>query len=152
KTYNEKVWGVPASDISADWAAQRIKNLTLLKAAINAVMPKRKQTDITSLIEEFQYPKYGPGMMWERCSQLVQEAGSEVRMQTRATRIERRDGRAEAVVARAADGRESRVACTDVVSTMPISELVEVIEPPAPEEVQRAAKGLSYRDFLTVAL
>jgi protoporphyrinogen oxidase len=152
KTYNEKVWGVPASDISADWAAQRIKNLTLLKAAINAVMPRRNQTDITSLIEEFQYPKFGPGMMWERCAQLVQEAGSPVLMSTRAVRIERRGGRAQVVVARAADGTESQLECTDVVSTMPISELVEVMDPPAPEEVQRAAKGLSYRDFLTVAL
>ena len=67
KTYTEKVWGIPASRIKADFAAQRIKNLTLFKAVVNALMPKRKQTKITTLIEEFQYPKYGPGMMWERC-------------------------------------------------------------------------------------
>src|SRR5687768_1920950 len=70
KSYNEKLWGRPASEISADFAAQRIKNLTILNAITTALKPKRKQTEITSLIEEFQYPKFGPGMMWERCRDL----------------------------------------------------------------------------------
>ncbi len=61
KTYTEKLWGVPATEIQADWAAQRIKNLSLMKAVTNAILPSRNQTEITSLIEEFQYPKYGPG-------------------------------------------------------------------------------------------
>ncbi|HUZ44804.1 MAG TPA: NAD(P)/FAD-dependent oxidoreductase [Acidimicrobiales bacterium] len=152
KTYNEKVWGVPASDIAADWAAQRIKNLSLSKAVINALLPRRNQKEITSLIEEFQYPKFGPGMMWERAAQLVQEAGSEVRMQNRAVRVERAGGRAVAVVAQDREGSEARIEAAHVVSTMPISELIEVISPPAPEDVLKAAKGLSYRDFLTVAL
>lgn len=64
ETYTEKVWGVPPSKLPSDWAAQRIKNLSLLSAVINALMPKRNQKDITSLIEEFEYPKYGPGQMW----------------------------------------------------------------------------------------
>src|SRR5438105_135849 len=63
KTYTEKLWGVPATEIKADWAAQRIKNLSLFKAVANAMLPTRNQKQITSLIEEFQYPKYGPGMM-----------------------------------------------------------------------------------------
>src|SRR5579883_1317405 len=71
KTYTEKVWGVPATEIKADWAAQRIKNLSLLKAVTNALLPRRNQKEITSLIEEFEYPKYGPGMMWERARELV---------------------------------------------------------------------------------
>ena len=75
KTYTEKVWGVPASEIPADWAAQRIKNLSLGKAIVNALLPKRNQKEITSLIEEFQYPKYGPGMMWEVCRDKVVDAG-----------------------------------------------------------------------------
>src|SRR5687768_1939634 len=78
KSYNEKLWGRPASDISADFAAQRIKNLTILNAITTALKPKRNQKEITSLIEEFQYPKYGPGMMWERCRDLVEEAGTKV--------------------------------------------------------------------------
>ena len=67
KTYTEKVWGVPADEIQADWAAQRIKNLSLFSAVLNSLMPRRNQKNITSLIEEFEYPRYGPGMMWERC-------------------------------------------------------------------------------------
>ncbi len=79
KTYTEKVWGVPATEIQADWAAQRIKNLSLFSAVVNALMPSRNQKDITSLIEEFEYPKYGPGMMWERCTELVEAEGTECR-------------------------------------------------------------------------
>ncbi|MGZ4617393.1 MAG: NAD(P)-binding protein, partial [Frankiaceae bacterium] len=75
KTYTEKVWGVPATEIQADWAAQRIKNLSLLNAIVNAVKPKSNKKDITSLIEEFQYPKYGPGMMWETCTRKVADGG-----------------------------------------------------------------------------
>src|SRR2546428_266389 len=83
KTYTEKVWGVPADEIQADWAAQRIKNLSLFKAVMNAVLPKRNQKDITSLIEEFQYPKYGPGMMWEVAQEQVEAQGSKVGMEYR---------------------------------------------------------------------
>src|SRR5256714_133782 len=82
KTYTEKVWGIPVSEMPADWAAQRVKSLSLSSAVINALLPKRNQKDITSLIEEFQYPKYGPGMMWERCTELVLKQGSQVRMKT----------------------------------------------------------------------
>ena len=74
KTYTEKVWGVPVSSMPADWAAQRVKNLSLSSAIINALLPKRNQKEIASLIEEFQYPKFGPGMMWERCTELVARA------------------------------------------------------------------------------
>src|SRR3954470_6964339 len=80
KTYTEKVWGVPATAIQADWAAQRIKNLSLFSAVLNALLPKRNQKDITSLIEEFEYPKYGPGLMWERARDLVVGNGGHVVM------------------------------------------------------------------------
>src|SRR6185295_4618098 len=80
KTYTEKVWGVPAAEIQADWAAQRIKNLSMMSAIVNAILPRRNQKDITSLIEEFEYPKLGPGMMWERCRDKVEAAGSKVVM------------------------------------------------------------------------
>ena len=93
KTYTEKVWGVPVSDMPADWAAQRVKNLDLRKAVVNAILPKRGQTDITTLIEEFQYPKYGPGMMWEVCAEKVKAAGGTVEMEARLTRINVERGR-----------------------------------------------------------
>jgi protoporphyrinogen oxidase len=151
KTYTEKVWGVPVSQMPADWAAQRVKNLSLGNAIVNAVLPKRNQKDITSLIEEFQYPKFGPGMMWERCRDLVEAAGTKVVMNTYVTRIEHRDGRARAVTAESG-GAPTTYECTDVVSSMPMGQLLEIMDPPVPPHVRGAAEGLAYRDFLTVAL
>ncbi len=151
KTYTEKVWGVPATEIRADWAAQRIKNLSLAKAVLNAVMPKRNQKDITSLIEEFQYPKHGPGMMWERCRELVEAQGSKVVFESPVTAIAYEGGRAVAVTARQKAGPVHYEA-THVISSMPISTLVKIMDPPPPPEVLAAADGLGYRDFLTVAL
>jgi UDP-galactopyranose mutase len=152
KTYTEKVWGMPVSEMPADWAAQRIKNLSLMNAIVNAVMPKRNQKDITSLIEEFQYPKYGPGMMWERCRDLVEAQGTKVLMRTKATRIRHADGKAVAVVATSADGSTTEYPCTHVISTMPIPLLLKAMDPPVPAHVRAAADGLKFRDFLTVAL
>ena len=151
KTYTEKVWGVPADQIQADWAAQRIKNLSLFKAVLNAVLPRRNQKEITSLIEEFQYPKYGPGMMWERCCELVEAKGTKVIMGARVTRIHHEGGRAVGVTA-VTDDAETRYECSEVVSSMPISTLLEIMDPPVPSDVQAAADGLTYRDFLTIAL
>jgi len=151
KTYNEKLWGVPATAISADWAAQRIKNLSLASAVANAVLPKRNQKEITSLIEEFQYPKLGPGMMWERCTELVEAQGTKVLFGTKVTKVRHQDGRAVAVVA-SSNGVETEYACTDVVSSMPITALLKAMDPAVPAEVRAAADALTYRDFLTVAL
>jgi protoporphyrinogen oxidase len=162
KTYNEKVWGVPASKLQADWAAQRIKNLSLLNAGMNAVidelskrfpaLAKRKQTDITSLIEEFEYPKYGPGQMWEVCQEKVEAAGTKVHMDTRVTRIRHHEGRAYAVVGTSRDGVETEYECDEVISSMPMSQLLRAMDPPVPADVLAAADDLAYRDFLTVAL
>ncbi len=151
KTYTEKLWGVPATTIQADWAAQRIKNLSLFKAVMNAVMPKRNQKEITSLIEEFRYPKYGPGMMWERATELVTAAGCKVVFGAPVTAVHHEGGRAVAVTADA-DGVPSRYPATHVISSMPFRDLLRVMDPPPPPEVLAAADGLSYRDFLTVAL
>jgi protoporphyrinogen oxidase len=151
KTYTEKLWGVPATTIKADWAAQRIKNLSLAKAVMNAILPKKNQKDITSLIEEFQYPKHGPGMMWERCRELVEAQGSKVVMESAVTKIHHEGGRAVAVTAEH-DGRPTRYDATHVISSMPISTLVKIMDPPPPNDVLAAANGLGYRDFLTVAL
>jgi protoporphyrinogen oxidase len=151
KTYTEKVWGVPASSIGADWAAQRIKNLSLLKAVMNALMPRRNQKDVTSLIEEFNYPKLGPGMMWERCAQKVTDAGSTILFRHRVEHIER-DRRGAVAVVASRDGESRRFPATSVVSSMPLGELALAMEPPPPANVVAAARGLKHRDFLTVAL
>jgi protoporphyrinogen oxidase len=151
KTYTERVWGVEVSQMPADWAAQRIKNLDLGKAVLNALSPKRNQTEITTLIEEFQYPKFGPGMMWEFCAEKVEAAGGSVRLESRLTTIKVADGKANAVVYRH-DGVDTELAASHVISTMPMRELVHTLTPAPPPEVLAAADGLHYRDYLTVAL
>src|SRR3954454_16235583 len=100
KSYNEKLWGRPASEISADFAAQRIKNLTVWNAVTSALKPKRsrKKQQITSLIEEFQYPKYGPGMMWEVCRDKVEAQGTKIILRSPVTRVRHEGGKAVAVV------------------------------------------------------
>ena len=148
KTYTEKVWGVPADTLPADWAAQRIKNLSLAGAVVNALRPRRNQKDIVSLIEEFLYPRLGPGQMWEACRDRAVELGAELQHGARVRSVEHRDGVATAVVT--ADGR--RHECNAAVSSMPLSALVKAMDPPPPAEVLAAANGLRYRDFLTVAL
>jgi protoporphyrinogen oxidase len=157
KTYTEKVWGVPATAIQADWGAQRVKDLSLFRALWEALKPKRirskrdKAKQVTSLIEEFNYPKYGPGMMWERCTELVTARGTKVVFSSNVTKVHRKEGQAVGVTAET-DGAPTRYDCTHVISSMPISSLVLSMDPPAPPEVQTAARGLAYRDFMTVAL
>jgi protoporphyrinogen oxidase len=165
KTYTEKIWGMPATGIKADWAAQRIKSLTLGKAVRNALFPDRAERQVTSLIDEFHYPRLGPGMMWERARELVEAQGCKVLLGTRLESVRRRGGRATAAVTSSvssiageqgalADGSQARTTWPfdHLISSMPLSELVEAMDPPAPEEVRLAAGGLRYRDFLTVAL
>ena len=148
KTYTEKVWGVPATDIQADWAAQRIKNLSLLNAVTSAFGFGRNKGQITTLIEEFQYPRLGPGMMWDRARDLMIADGGELRLNAPVTAVHHAEGRAHAVTL--ADG--SALPASSVISTMPLPELVRAMDPPAPAHVVEAADGLSFRDFLTVAL
>jgi len=152
KTYNEKLWGVPVNKLPADFAAQRIKNLSLSSAILNALLPKRNQKEITSLIEEFQYPKYGPGMMWERCTEKVTAKGCSVVMETRVVGIRHDGAKAVAVVAEAKDGTRREYPCDHVISSMPISQLLTAFDPPPSEVAVRAANDLRYRDFITVAL
>ncbi|MGH9023755.1 MAG: NAD(P)/FAD-dependent oxidoreductase, partial [Acidimicrobiia bacterium] len=151
KTYTEKVWGVPATSIQADWAAQRIKNLSLAKAVRNALLPKRNQKTIASLIEEFEYPRLGPGMMWERARELVEAAGTKVLLSSRVVQITREGGQALSVVTES-DGTRTAYSASHVISSMPLPALVLTMDPPAPPEVQKAARSLHFRDFLTVAL
>ena len=152
KTSTEKVWGVEVKDMPADWAAQRVKGLSLMNAIMNALLPKRNQKDITSLIEEFQYPKFGPGMMWERCRDLIVERGGVVEMETYVEKIHLEGGRAVAVSVVDREGNRRRIPAGHVISTMPMRELAHCFDPPAPTAVYEAGADLHYRDFLTVAL
>jgi protoporphyrinogen oxidase len=150
KTYTEKVWGIPCTEIQAEWAAQRIKGLSLTAAIKNALFGQAGQSKdqvIKTLIDEFDYPRHGPGMMWERTAKLVEKRGSRVIFQAPVERIYWREGAVEAVEA---GGRI--YPCTHLISSMPVRELLEALSPTPSEELLRAAQDLHYRDFLTVAL
>ncbi len=154
RSYNEKVWGVPATAIRADWAAQRIKNLSLGAAVRAALLPRLargREPRITSLIERFHYPRLGPGMMWERCRELVEAAGCKVHLERPVTRIRHAGGRAVEVET-TAEGAVTAYPCTHVISSMPLPDLVRAMDPPVPDDVRAAADALGFRDFLTVAL
>jgi protoporphyrinogen oxidase len=147
KSYTEKVWGVPTTEIRAEWAAQRIKGLSFFSAA-KAAFFGNKDNKVKSLISEFNYPRFGPGQMWEAMRGAIEEQGGEVRLDSRVESMELEDGRIAAVVV-AGETFESPEA---VISSLPLREVVEMISPAAPQSVLDAARGLRYRDFLTVAL
>ena len=158
KTYTQKVWGIPPSELSADWGAQRVKNLTLMRAVLEAMKPKRfrrsrdSATAVTSLIEEFKYPKFGPGMMWEIAAEKVTAAGAQLEFDRRVTRITHDGTGAREVIAVDSDGREHIYPCTHVISSMPLGALCQAMEPPADTATLDAAAELRHRDHLTVAL
>ncbi|MEO0478793.1 MAG: NAD(P)/FAD-dependent oxidoreductase [Planctomycetota bacterium] len=152
KTYTEKVWGMPCTELGADWAAQRIKNLSLASAAKNALFGKKGDRSITTLIDQFDYPRLGPGQMWERCRDIVMDRGHEVLMGHRAHKIRHRHGKIEAVVSQRSDGSLEEIPASHVISSMPLSEVIQCLDPLPPDEVVAAAKALRYRDFLTVSL
>ena len=151
KTYTEKVWGIPCTEIRAEWAAQRIQGLSLARAILNAASLNKRSTKIKSLINEFQYPRLGPGQMWETCRDRIVERGHSVLMQHYVKGIEVRDGRATGVRVSTPDG-ERTIEADHVISTMPVRSLVRALSPAPPEPVRQAAEGLRYRDFLVVAL
>jgi len=141
KTYTEKVWGMPCAEISVDWAAQRIKNLSLTEAVRNALFSKMHDRDgtlLTSLIEQFHYPRLGPGMMWERCEALVRERGSATIRGVRVERIRHRHGRVECLYGRNAAGETIEYGADHVISTMPIRDLIDALDPAPPAPVIRA--------------
>ena len=155
KTYTEKVWGIPCQEISAEWAAQRIKNLDLRAAVIHAFIGqrrRRKGEEITTLIERFQYPRHGPGQMWRRCAERLAECGSAVRLGEEVVRIRHDSHRVLSVTTRHRDGTETEVSTPELVSSMPLRDAVLAMDPPPPPAVLEAARRLRYRDFLTVAL
>ncbi len=154
ETYTEKVWGMPCSEIGADWAAQRIKNLDLLAAVKHALLGpgSRGETSITTLIDAFHYPRFGPGMMWERCRERLAEGGIETRLHTRATAIRHDGRRVKEVAVREANGATRSIDCDQLISSMPIRELVHALDPAPPAAVLDAADRLRYRDFVTVGL
>jgi protoporphyrinogen oxidase len=160
KSYTEKVWGVPCTQIDAEWGAQRIKELSIWKTIKHflkkSFQPKRvdvaqKETE-TSLIEQFLYPKYGPGQMWEEVARKVLERGGKVHMNQSVTEIHVTGNRVSGVTTTDAQGQKSRYDADFVFSTMPVQQLVRSLRTSVPANVREVSEGLIYRDFITVGL
>lgn len=160
KDYTEKVWGVPCHDIKPEWGAQRIKGLSITKAVIHAVRTlikkdrsvAQKKTE-TSLIEQFTYPKLGPGQMWEEVARQITAEGGEIHLDSKVVGIALSGNRlSEVRVINQTTNRITRYNCDFAFSSMPVKELIPSMIPDAPEKVQTAAKGLVYRDFVTVGV
>ncbi len=161
KDYTEKVWGVPCNRISPEWGAQRIKGLSITKTLLHAAKKifdtdgdgvHQKDTQ-TSLIERFLYPKFGPGQMWQEVAARVTTGGGAIHLCQRVTGITLENGRVLSVSGVNQDSGEFFcLPCDYLFSTMPVRDLIGGMTPAAPHEVVRVAKGLQYRDFLTVGL
>jgi len=147
KSYTEKVWGVPTSEIRAEWAAQRIKGLSFFSAA-RAAFFGNEGNKVKSLISEFNYPRYGPGQMWDAMTAAIEEEGGEVKLDSPVERLEIVGGRIVEVEA----GGISYPLPDGVISSLPLRAVVQLAHPAAPPEVCEAAAGLGYRDFISVAL
>ena len=154
KSYTEKVWGMSCSEISADWAAQRIKGLSLGTAVLSALRGRDPDAPVVkTLIDTFRYPRLGPGMMWEAATEKTRRLGGVVRMGRRVTRLER-DAKAELwrVEHQGADGDLHSLEAEHVISSAPLAELLRALTPVASEPALSAAASLRYRDFLIVVL
>ncbi|HQI00517.1 MAG TPA: NAD(P)/FAD-dependent oxidoreductase [Deltaproteobacteria bacterium] len=160
KDYTEKVWGVPCTEIQPDWGAQRVKGLSITKAIAHSLKNALiKDTSIhqkgteTSLIEQFMYPKLGPGQLWEEVASRIRSMGGSIHLGRKVVGIETAGRRVEAI--RVLDGGTNTLTSLRgdyFLSTMPVKELIEGMVPAAPAEVREVADGLIYRDFITVGL
>ena len=152
RSYTEKVWGVLCSEISADWAAQRIKGLSLV-SLMRSLLPGRPRRGavIKTLVDSFRYPPHGPGEVWERVAGLIEETGSEVRMGERIVRIGRAAGRVTCVTTQSDENIHTHQG-DHFISTMPLAQLVSALDPAAPDEVIASARALRYRDFIAVGV
>jgi protoporphyrinogen oxidase/predicted dehydrogenase len=149
RSYTEKVWGIPGSEIRSLWAAQRIKNFSLGKAILSILGLQREH--VTTLIEEFRYPRLGPGQMWEAFARRSEESGIPVRLNNRVVALKHAEHRVEQVVVRE-NGDVYEYPVDSVVSSLALQDLIKSLDPPAPPAVRAAARNLRYRDLVLVAL
>jgi len=158
ESYTEKVWGVPCREISAEWGGQRVKGLSLINAVTHFIkktfLPKTflGKTE-TSLIENFLYPKFGPGQMWEEVAKDIGQMGGEVKKNHEVVRLQTKDDLVTSVTILNKDTNKEEVINADYFfSTMPIKELVKKLDATIPDDVLFTSEHLEYRDFITVGL
>ena len=156
KTYTEKVWGISTRELSADWAAQRIKSLDLWVVIRSALLPHRKARGrgeiVTTLIDRFRYPRRGPGQMWERVAEIAEERGQPVLLGRAVSAITHDRGAVISITTTDDSGAAETFTGSHFISSIPMRELVARLDPPAPATVRQAADSLGYRDFISIAL
>jgi protoporphyrinogen oxidase len=149
KTYTEKVWGISCSDLRAEWAAQRIRGLSLKTAVLSMFLPPRRT--IKTLIDEFEYPRLGPGMMWRAVRDEVERRGSRVRLGAEVVSIRRRGNLVESVTI-AHNGSRETIAGSAFISSMPLGAFLQKLDPPPAAEIAAAGKRLRFRGLVVVCL
>jgi len=147
KTYTEKVWGVDAKTIGSDWASQRIKNLSLMKAILNAFSINKSGEIITTLIDEFKYPKYGPGMMWQAACKKLEEKNHKILLNSKVVEVYKKS---DVYIVKIDSGEKFQA--KNILSSMPLAHLPKTIKPAPEKKVIKSGKDLKFRDFLSVAL
>jgi protoporphyrinogen oxidase len=154
--YTEKLWGRHPKEIDPSWGAQRVKELSIfaiIKDMFSKLLPSRDKRKVeTSLIEEFIYPKYGPGQLWETVASEIEAMGGEIRKNSKVTQIQWESGKIQAVVTTDENNQEQLVKGDIFISSMPLKDLVAGMGEQVPEDIKKVAKGLPYRDFVTVGL
>jgi protoporphyrinogen oxidase len=152
RSYTEKVWGIPCREIGAEWAAQRIKGLSLGAAVRNALFGSQRGKTLTTLIDEFRYPRLGPGQLWENAAKGLVERGWTIRLNTPVIGAECRHNRVVSVSVRLKNGETKQLKASHLFSSMPLRTILQSMVPVPPHDVLDAANALKYRDFLTVVL
>ena len=152
KTYTDKVWGMSCKELGSDWAAQRIQNLSLLTAVSSALLPQfLRKKKIKTLIEKFRYPRLGPGMMWEKCAELVQKRGAHLLMGARMTKLDWQPSTQKWSVVYV-DQSTKTIDADHVILSSPMGELARILNVESDSEFKIHCEKLKYRDFITVAL
>ncbi len=154
KEYTTKLWGVTPANLDASWGAQRVKKLSLSRILIEYISKKLNKnftTSNTSLIEEFLYPKYGPGQLWERLAKLIEDNGVEIRYNTRCSKIYCKNDNVTSITIKK-DNLEEEIKCDYLISSMPIKELFNSFQHEVPSEIYNTANTLPYRDFITIGI
>ncbi len=151
KVYTEKVWGMRCRNIQAEWASQRIKNLSLISAVINALPWKKKDNKIKTLVSQFKYPKYGPGMMYQAIVRNIEKNKNfKMYLKSKLVKLKYKNNKWKAVINK--NSKIQKKEYDEVISTMPVTSLISNIDYKIPKEIKETAARLKYRDFLIVCL
>lgn len=149
KSYTEKLWGIPCNKIQAEWASQRIKNLSLTSAVKDSF--QKRKNDIKTLIKKFKYPKYGPGMMYEKIAENIKKKQGKINLNHEITQINHEKEKIKNLIVKN-HRKKIKFPCSYLISTMPITDLIFRLNPKPPKKILNAAKNLKYRSFITISI